>query len=336
MRFPLVSIITPAYNQGKFIEKTILSVKHQDYPYIEHLVIDGGSTDNTLDVLHKYSDVVRWISEPDKGFADAVNKGIRMSSGDILAIQNSDDTYHDRSAIRKAVDAFIGNPTAGVIFGDSAIIDENNKLLNYGERAYQGYNFSAFLCSEFSFPQSSAFIRRSALEAINGKLDTDVDWCADFDLFIRIGLRFPLIYIPEVLANYRVSAKHRNARLSYAFLNPRDRRRVLKKVFSSHDLPPEIQRLKGKAYAGTYLVEASRLCSFGLMKEAVKCIITAIRLYPSYLFNQRLFQINRNMFYKYLELILGKKMFNSLIKMKHSIQKRNVREEEPQSYMWWK
>jgi len=314
---PLVSVITPSYNQGRFIEETILSVKHQDYPHIEHIIIDGGSKDNTLDVLHKYSNIVRWISESDRGFADGVNKGIHMSSGEILAIQNADDTYHGRSAIRKAVDAFIDNPTAGVIFGDSAIIDEDGKILHSGERVNQGFNFPALLCSEFVLPQASAFIRRLALETVGGELDTDVDWCADFDLWVRIGLRFPIVYIPEVFAKYRVHPEHRGANPSCASLNPRDRRRVLDKVFSIHDLPPEIQRLRNMAYAGTYLNEARQLRSFGHTKKIKKYIVTAIGLYPSYL-------LNRGVLHLFLNLFLGERVFNCLRRVKHRIQKKNM------------
>ena len=89
---PLVSVVTPSYNKGRFIEETILSVKNQTYPRIEHIVVDGGSTDGTLDILKKYGDSLIWISEPDKGQSDAINKGWRMSKGDILAYLNADDT----------------------------------------------------------------------------------------------------------------------------------------------------------------------------------------------------------------------------------------------------
>ena len=95
--WPRVSIVTPSYNQGQFIEDTLLSVKNQDYPSIEHIIVDGGSTDNTLEILQKYegSYSMRWVSEPDRGQSDAVNKGFRMANGEIVGWLNSDDCYFD-------------------------------------------------------------------------------------------------------------------------------------------------------------------------------------------------------------------------------------------------
>lgn len=331
---PLVSIITPSYNQGRFIEETILSVKYQDYPYIEHVIVDGGSTDNTLEILQRCNNSIKWISEPDKGFADAVNKGIHMSSGQIIAIQNSDDTYHSCDAISKAVESFKRKSLVGVVFGDSATIDQDGRIINSGERAHQGYNFPALLCSEIIIPQASAFISRSALEAVGGKLDTNIDWCADFDLWVRIGLQFPIIYIPEVLANYRIHPEHRQRNSSYASLNPRDRRRALDKMFSISGLPPEIQALRNRAYAGTYLNESSRLCSFGRTKETGKRIATAIRLYPPYLLSRRLFNVNRSLFIAFLKPLLGEGVIDYLRRVKHSIQREDMQEEKVQS-RWW-
>ncbi|MEC4686370.1 MAG: glycosyltransferase family 2 protein [Nitrospirota bacterium] len=125
-----VSIITPSYNQGQFIEETILSVKNQDYPNIEHIVIDGGSTDGTLDILKKYDKDIIWLSEPDNGQTHAINKGLRMATGEIIAWVNSDDLLlpHAVSAIEKA---FTSNIDAGFIYGNYKIIDTaGNHLLS--------------------------------------------------------------------------------------------------------------------------------------------------------------------------------------------------------------
>lgn len=329
---PLVSVITPSYNQGEFIEDTILSVKYQNYPYVEHIIVDGASTDNTLQILQKYKNCIKWMSEPDKGFADAVNKGIRISSGDIIAIQNADDTYHSPDSILKAVQAFKKNPSAGVIFGDSATIDENGRIMKPGERAHRGYSYTALLCSEFVIPQASAFISRSALEAIGGSLDINVDWCADFDLWVRIGLRFPIVYIPEVLADYRIHSEHRNADPAYAKRNPTHRRLVLNKIFSLTELPTEIRALKNRAYAGTYLNQASRLVKFGCVRGTLYSIATAIRLYPSYLADLQ--------FYKkaaFLIKTLSGEQLKMLKKLKKCTSKKEQVEIEPIRYnKWWK
>lgn len=110
---PLVSIITPSYNQGKFIEETIQSVLNQDYPNIEYIVIDGGSTDNTIDILKKYEGRLRWISEPDKGQSDAINKGFAMARGSMMAWLNSDDTYLP-GTVNKVVDIFCSQTDIGL------------------------------------------------------------------------------------------------------------------------------------------------------------------------------------------------------------------------------
>lgn len=109
---PLVSIVTPSYNKGCFIEETILSVKNQTYPYIEHIVMDGGSTDGTLDILRKYANNITWLSEPDEGQSDAINKGWRRAKGQILGWLNADDTYMPW-AVQTAVEFLAENPDVG-------------------------------------------------------------------------------------------------------------------------------------------------------------------------------------------------------------------------------
>ncbi|MCK4733699.1 MAG: glycosyltransferase, partial [Methanophagales archaeon] len=115
----LVSIITPSYNQGRFIEDALLSVKNQDYPNIEHIIVDGGSIDNTLEILRKYENEynLRWISEPDEGQSGAVNNGFRMAKGEIIGWVNSDDGYFDVSAISSVVKYFDKYKGADVIYG---------------------------------------------------------------------------------------------------------------------------------------------------------------------------------------------------------------------------
>src|SRR4030042_2589290 len=125
---PLVSIVTPSYNKARFIEETILSVKNQTYPRIEHIIIDGGSTDGTLDIIRKYSDSLTWISEPDKGQSDAINKGWKMSKGEILAYLNADDTYMPR-AVETAVKFLADNMDVGLVYGECNIINEHGKVI---------------------------------------------------------------------------------------------------------------------------------------------------------------------------------------------------------------
>ena len=126
---PLVSIVTPSYNKGSFVEETILSIKNQTYPHIEHIVMDGGSTDGTLDIMRKYSDSITWISEPDKGQSDAINKGWRMAKGEILAYLNADDTYMPW-AVETAMKFLEQNPDLDMVYGDCNIINEQGTVID--------------------------------------------------------------------------------------------------------------------------------------------------------------------------------------------------------------
>jgi len=320
---PLVSVITPSFNQGRFIEDLILSIRHQDYPYIEHCVVDGGSTDDTISILAKYGGCVKWISEPDRGFADAVNKGLGMTSGEIVAIQNADDVYFTRDAVSQAVEGFLKNPMAGVVYGDSAIIDEEGRVIERGERKYRGYSLPALLCSEFVFPQGSAFISRKALEAIGGQLDLAVDWCADFDLFVRIALKYDIIYVPSVIAAYRFHRGQRNADPAYARRNPEHRRRVLDKVFAMLDLPPEIKHLRNRAYAGTYLHEAVKLATFGHAKEAIHALRKAIILHPPSLLSVKVRAIPKELLRGYFKACMTEAQLARMRRVKAFLRRRS-------------
>lgn len=327
-QMPLVSIITVSYNTGRFIEDNILSVKHQDYPLIEHIVVDGGSTDSTLDILRKYK-TVRWISEPDKGVTDAFNKGISMASGDILAFQNSDDVYYSCDAVRKAVDAMMSNPTVGVIFGDFATIDADGRVVGFSKGGGgKQYNLPDLLCSEFTVPLVSAFIRGSAIEAIGGKLDASLDFAADWELWTWIGLKFPIMYVAERFGSVRKYPGEVKDSLRCALENPAKRRLVLDQVFRDPALSPEIRALQKRAYAGTYRNEALRLLSIGYKKEAMGRIFTAIRLYSPCILDQKL----RSCFLK----SVGGKLFAWAAALRHKAQKKEPRLEEFQCIRWWR
>ena len=134
MKLPLVSVVTPSYNQGQFIEETILSVLKQDYPRIEYMVIDGGSNDGSVDIIKKYENsLAYWVSEVDNGQSHAINKGWSKCNGEIIAWINSDDTYVIPNAISEVVKGFQQNPEWAMLYGDSWYIDEHSNIIKERE-----------------------------------------------------------------------------------------------------------------------------------------------------------------------------------------------------------
>jgi glycosyltransferase involved in cell wall biosynthesis len=198
---PLISIVTPSYNQGAFIEETLRSVLRQDYPCIEYIIVDGGSTDGTLDILRKYEDHLIWFSESDKGQADAINKGFQKSHGQILAWLNSDDTYLP-GTVRTAVDYLAAHPEVAMVYGDCNMVDEQGEVV--GRSIWvEDFDLRRLVEDINYIHQPTAFFRRQAFEDV-GMLDTDLHYCMDYDLWIRIGKEYPVQRIPHVLANIRV------------------------------------------------------------------------------------------------------------------------------------
>ena len=202
----LVSIITPSYNQGRFIEDTLLSVKNQDYPNIEHIVVDGGSTDKTLEILRKYENQydLKWISESDEGQSDAVNKGFRMAKGEIIGWINSDDGYFDVSAISSVVKFFDKYDDADVIYGDVVRINENNLILFIIKNRNFNYNYLKKTCFIW---QPAAFFRRKIID--NFELNTSLDIAMDYDFWLRIGKKHRFQYVNRIFAVDRTHKKRK-------------------------------------------------------------------------------------------------------------------------------
>lgn len=198
---PKVSIVTPSFNQGQFVERTILSVLNQDYTNIEYIVMDGGSTDDTLGILEKYEDRLIWKSEPDKGQSDAINKGFQMATGEIFAWINSDDTYK-AGAIGSAVEYLVEHPQVDMVYGDGHLIDEEDHLI--GEFKSSPMDLRACLYhGRINIFQPSVFFRKSVLERI-GPLDEKLHITMDIDYWIRMAKQgLNMRHIERSLANLR-------------------------------------------------------------------------------------------------------------------------------------
>lgn len=200
-----ISIITPSYNQAAFIERTIKSVLCQNYSNLEYIIIDGGSTDGTIEIIKKYSDKIIWKSEKDNGQSDAINKGLKMATGDIVAFLNSDDTY-EPSTFDKVSEFFKKNPNKKWVYGKCKIINENDKeirklITNYKNLLLKKYSYAKLLSENF-ISQPATFWKRELLDEI-GYLDESEHFCMDYEYWLRIGQKYSAGVINEYLANFR-------------------------------------------------------------------------------------------------------------------------------------
>jgi glycosyltransferase involved in cell wall biosynthesis len=181
---PLVSIITPSFNQGRFLEQTMLSVLEQDYSRIEYIVIDGGSSDNSVALIERYADkLAYWVSERDKGQTDALNKGFSMAHGDILAWVNSDDVY-TLGAVSAAVAYFQEHHEIGMVYGDLDFIDENDRVIGRFNAAQT--DLARLRRGFVHIPQPAAFFRAEYWRKV-GPLDASFFFAMDYDLWVRLA-----------------------------------------------------------------------------------------------------------------------------------------------------
>jgi glycosyltransferase involved in cell wall biosynthesis len=200
MAGPLVSIVTPSFNQGQFIGRTIESVLGQSYPHIEYCVIDGGSTDTTLDVLRSYGSKLMWCSEPDRGQTHAINKGFAQSQGSIRAYLNSDDTLIP-NAVETIVDLFRRDPTVSLYYGDAHYIDADDRIT--GLYVTAEYSFDR-LMHDCCICQPAAFWTAEIAKKV-GPFDESLHFVMDYDYWIRIDRAFGRIrHAPVILANSRL------------------------------------------------------------------------------------------------------------------------------------
>ncbi len=201
---PLVSVITPSLNAARFLPATIESVLGQDYPRIEYLIMDGGSTDGTLDILRSYAGRLTYFSAPDDGAASAINHGFAKAQGEIVAWLGADDTYLP-GAVSRAVEAFALNSDAAAVYGEGYWVGSKGEVL--GRYPTAPFDPSMF-ARDCGICQPACFIRREAMQTV-GMLNPALQSSFDYDLWIRLAKRYRFIYVPEYLATSRMHAENK-------------------------------------------------------------------------------------------------------------------------------
>lgn len=204
---PKISIVTPSYNLGKYIRRAIDSVLTQKYDNFEFFVIDGGSTDETIEILKEYDDKLKWISEPDEGQTDAINKGLDLSTGDLFAWLNADDHYEE-GAFEKVAEVFKIHPEVGVIYGNCFEVSPTYEKLKLS-KSPKTINLRRMLNYGNHINGPASFFNLKLVKQVGG-FDTKIDYWMDYDMFIRLRRISDFYYLDENLANFMIRTEQKS------------------------------------------------------------------------------------------------------------------------------
>ena len=270
----LVSIITPSYNQAKYLEQTITSVLDQTYPSIEYIVVDGKSKDGSVDIIKKYADkLAYWVSEKDKGQADAINKGFSRATGEIIAWLNSDD-YYLPETVQAAVKIFEENPDVVLVYGNMLAVDENSVTFN--TMKYRQLTLKDLLCFNI-IGQPAVFMRRSALLQTNG-LDATFHFLLDHLLWIQIAKQGKILHVNQTWAAARYHAEAKNVSKAAEF--GREAFRILETIAQDKDLAKALLSVDRRAHASAFRVDARYLLDGGYPAKALQQWFLALFIHP--------------------------------------------------------
>ncbi len=230
--FPKITIITPSFNQGKYLEATIQSILNQNYPNLEYFVIDGGSSDESVEIIKKHeSQIDFWVSEKDNGQSHAINKGLERATGDIINWINSDDQLTEGSLF-KIAEYFQSNPKVAVVHGKTILFKENGWEMVKGAESHY---LPEWYFAGIAFPQPSAFFTKEALARVGGKVDESLHYGMDYDLYGKMALHYDFLDVPEIFSKYLLHPTSKTTMSNLAFAE--DWKLVFNKMLRS--LPKE-------------------------------------------------------------------------------------------------
>jgi glycosyltransferase involved in cell wall biosynthesis len=270
----LVSIITPSYSQAAYLEQTLISVLEQDYPRLEYFVVDGASTDGSVEVIRKYADKLTWwVSEKDSGQADAINKGLARATGEIVAWLNSDD-YYLPGAILGAVKAFHENPDVVLVYGNMLAVDEHGDTINMLK--YNQLTLEDLLCFQI-IGQPAVFFRREAYERA-GSLDPSYHYFLDHHLWLRIALQGQILHMDETwaAARYHPEAKNRMKAAEFG----REAFRILDWARNQPGLMEAVVSVERRAHASAHRVDARYQLDGGQAWKSLLSWFRALFIHP--------------------------------------------------------
>lgn len=314
---PKVTIITPSFNQAEFLENTIQSVLEQGYPNLEYMIIDGGSTDGSLDIIKKYENRLSWwISEPDCGQSDAINKGLQRASGEIISWLNSDD-LHMPGTISVIVNAFKETPDMGLIYGDVLSIDRVGHVFNVMRYADWGLDD---LMTFSIIGQAGTFIRREVLNE-TGLLDPNFHCLMDHHLWLRIAQVAPMRYLPEAIAAARFHPQAKNLAITEEF--GREAYQLVNWMQQQPTLSSRMHRLNNRVLAGAHRFNARYLLDGEMPRQSLASYMRSLRCHP----RTALVEWHRMIF-----AVLSLLGFNSLKKIYLKLRRAKHSNEEPSLY----
>jgi len=286
--WPKISIITPSYNQGEFIEATIRSILLQGYPNLEYFVIDGGSDDNTIDILKTYDKfITKWVSEPDKGQTHAINKGINYASGEIIAYLNSDDVYLPNSLMIAAL-YLTSHPDVSMVYGNILHINKKGDLI---ERVVnEEFDYDRLLSWILYIPQPATFIRGTVVKEI-GLFDENLHLGMDHDYWVRIGLDHTIKHIHEYLACARMYPEIKSKSRYLDYIN--EHTYILNKLFSDEIATQKISSKKSQYYSSiNYFAARGHFFQWKLVK-GLKYLIHSMKINPIITINLFLWDLKK-------------------------------------------